>query len=344
MENKRYGKTVGDVLKIKSDFFEKNQSMLEMSEKQADALLIQPKRTECKICHSTLEGDPLYTSQRMSYHLCPICGHLNSDFEDTDDFADRVYLVDRYELNYSEEDKTAYENRMKSIYLPKAEFLLEALADDGLNKEDIHLLDDGAGSGYFVRAMKYLGCDAKGIEISPSQVEFANTMAGEEILKSVESEEATRIIANTEANVLSFIGVLEHIVNLDEVLSTISENKNINYIYFSVPMFSMSCVFEAAHQNCYNRHAGGTHTHLFSDSSISYMLDRMGFEADKSWKFGSDIMDLYRMLSVCLDQNGNGALKDYFAPKFKDMIDDLQLVVDKHEFASEVHMLARRKG
>ena len=74
------------------------------------------------------------------------------------------------------------------------------------------------------------------------------------------------------------------------------------------------------------------------------MLDRMGFEADKSWKFGSDIMDLYRMLSVCLDQNGNGALKDYFAPKFKDMIDDLQLVVDKHEFASEVHMLARRKG
>ena len=344
MENKKYGKSVGDVLKIKSDFFEKNQAMLEMSEKQADALLIQPRRTECKICHSPLEGDPLYTSQRMSYHLCPVCGHLNSDYEDTSDFADRVYLVDRYELNYSEEDRAAYENRMKSIYIPKAEFLLEALSAEGINKEDIHLLDDGAGSGYFVSAMKHIGCDASGIEISPSQVEFANKMAGENILRSVESEEATRIIAETEANVVSFIGVLEHIINLDEILTAIKYNKNIRYIYFSVPMFSMSCVFEAAHQNCYNRHAGGTHTHLFSDSSIEYMLNGMDFEADKSWKFGSDIMDLYRMLSVCLDQNGNGALKDYFAPKFKNMIDDLQLVVDKNEFASEIHMLARRKS
>ncbi len=344
MENKKYGKSVGDVLKIKSDFFEKNQAMLEMSEKQADALLIQPKRTECKICHSPIEGEALYTSQRMSYHLCPVCGHLNSDYEDTNDFADRVYLVDRYELNYSEEDRAAYENRMKSIYLPKAEFLLEALSSEGMKKEDIHLLDDGAGSGYFVRAMRHIGCDASGIEISPSQVEFANKMADEEILKSVESEEATRIVSETEANVVSFIGVLEHIINLDEVLSAIKENENIKYIYFSVPMFSMSCVFEAAHQNCYNRHAGGTHTHLFSDSSIEHMLGKMGFEADKSWKFGSDIMDLYRMLSVCLDQNGNSALKEYFAPKFKNMIDDLQLVVDKNEFASEIHMLARRKS
>ena len=344
MENKRYGKSVGDVLKIKSDFFEKNQAMLEMSENQADALLIQPKREVCKICHSPLEGEPLYTSQRMSYHLCPKCGHLNSDYEDTNDFADRVYLVDRYELNYSEDDRAAYENRMKSIYIPKAEFLLEGLAADGLSKDDIHLLDDGAGSGYFVRAMRSLGCDAKGIEISPSQVEFANTMASEEILKSVESSEASSIIASTESNVISFIGVLEHIINLDETIATIRENKNIKYIYFSVPMFSMSCVFEAAHQNCYNRHAGGTHTHLFSDSSIAYMLDEMGFEAHKSWKFGSDIMDLYRMLSVCLDSNGNGALKDYFAPKFKAMIDDLQLVIDKNEFASEIHMLARRKS
>ena len=343
MENKRYGKSVGDVLKIKSDFFEKNQAMLEMSENQADALLIQPKRTNCKICHSPLEGEPLYSSQRMSYHLCPVCGHLNSDFEDTQDFADRVYLVDRYELNYSEDDRAAYENRMKSIYVPKAEFLLEGLADDGLKKEDIHLLDDGAGSGYFVRAMKSLGCDASGIEISPSQVEFANKMAGENILRSIEPDEAVKILSDTGANVVSFIGVLEHIINLDEIISAIKGNLNIQYIYFSVPMFSMSCVFEAAHQNCYNRHAGGTHTHLFSDSSIAYMLGEMDFEADKSWKFGSDIMDLYRMLSVCLDQNGNGALKDYFAPKFKAMIDDLQLVVDKNEFASEIHMLARRK-
>ena len=151
-------------------------------------------------------------------------------------------------------------------------------------------------------------------------------------------------LPETKCNVLSFIGVFEHIINLDEILECIRKNPEVKYVYLSVPMFSMSCVFEASHQKCYNRHAGGTHTHLFSDSSLKYMAEEMGFEESASWKFGSDMMDLYRMLCVSLDQNGNSALKDYFAPKFLSMLDDLQMVVDKSEFASEIHLLLRRKG
>ena len=143
---------------------------------------------------------------------------------------------------------------------------------------------------------------------------------------------------------LSGIGVFEHIINLDEILSAIRGNSNIEYVYLSVPCFSMSCVFEAANQHCYNRHAGGTHTHLFSDKSLEFMAEKMGFSVGRTWKFGSDMMDMYRMLCVSLDQNGNSALKEYFAPKFLNMIDDLQLVVDKNEFASEVHAILRRKA
>lgn len=343
MKNRVYGKPVGDILAIKSDFFEHNDRMLEMSARQADALLIQKKREACKICHEPIKGEPLYKSQRMEYFLCPKCGHLNSSHEDTDDFARRVYIEDTYENNYSEADREKYENRLNTIYIPKAEFLLNSLKEDGLTKDDIKLLDDGAGSGYFVGAMRKLRVDATGIEISAEQVKFANLMNGEEVLKQADSGDITGMIRETDRNVLSFIGVFEHIINLHEILEAIKENSNVRYVYLSVPMFSMSCVFEASHQKCYNRHAGGTHTHLFSDESLKYMGDIMGFEELKSWKFGSDMMDLYRMLCVSLEQNGNGALKDYFAPKFLKMIDELQLTVDKNEFASEIHLIFKRK-
>lgn len=343
MQNRVYGKSVGEILKIKNDFFEHNEEMLKLSAHQADALLRQRERKNCKICGEPISGERLYTSQRMDYFLCHKCGHVNSKYEDTEDFANAVYIADNYEYNYSEADKEAYLNRMKNIYIPKADFLLETLNGWGVKKDDIKLLDDGAGSGYFVRACQELGIRALGIEISKAQVEFANRMAGAEILRAVDSEEIAGMIKNADFNVLSGIGVFEHIINLDEILCAIRENSAIKYVYLSVPCFSMSCVFEAANQHCYNRHAGGTHTHLFSDTSLEFMADKMGFEVGRSWKFGSDMMDMYRMLCVSLDKNNNSSLKDYFSPKFLNMIDDLQLVVDKNEFASEIHAVLKRK-
>ncbi|MCR5651599.1 MAG: class I SAM-dependent methyltransferase [Lachnospiraceae bacterium] len=345
MENKRYGKSVGDIMKIKSDFFNRNGEMLKMSSRQADALLRQPERRFCKICHEKLSGEVLYQSQRMEYFLCGKCGHVNSRYEDTDDFANAVYISDSYENNYSEDDRKKYISRRDMIYIPKAQFLIEELNKDGLALSDIRVLDDGAGSGYFVSALRTLGVsDSTGVEISSAQVDFANAMNGEDILKQADPGDIAALIRNTECNTVTFIGVLEHIINLDEILDAVRDNGNIRYIYFSVPMFSLSCVFEAAHQNCYNRHAGGTHSHLFQDSSISYMAGRIGFEKMSSWKFGSDMMDLYRMICVCLEEGGNGRLKDVFSERFLPILDDLQRTVDESESASEIHMILRRKA
>ncbi len=344
MSERVYGKPVGDILKIKNDFFTKNEEMLAMSHRQADALLRQPKRKNCKICHTAISGDVLYESQRMKYYLCPVCGHVNSEYEDTDDFAEAVYITDSYENNYSEEDKNKYASRRDMIYIPKARFLIDRLREDGVETDKIRLLDDGAGSGYFVSAARKLGIrESFGIEISEAQVKFANAMNGEEILRQENPEGIVPLIRNTECNVVTFIGVLEHIINLDEILNAVKENGNIRYIYFSVPMFSMSCVFEAAHQNCYNRHAGGTHTHLFQNSSIQYMAEQIGFTELAAWRFGSDIMDLHRMLCVCLEQNGNAKLKDYYSEKLLPMLDELQLTLDRHEFSSETHVILKRK-
>ena len=347
--SRKYSKPLDDIIKIKSDFFEKNEDMLKLSAHQADALLAQPKRSRCKICHSET-GEAagqtmLYQSQRMRYFQCPVCGHVNSEYEDNEDFASRVYIDDDYLANYSESDRKKYETRRDTIYIPKAEFLIRSLAKDGLKEREIKILDDGAGSGYFVSALKKLGIgQVDGIEISEPQVQFANTMNGEDILTQVDAPDIASIIETADVNVASFIGVLEHITNLDEILGALKRNKRIKYVYFSVPMFSLSCVFEAAHQNCYNRHAGGTHTHLFTESSLKYMSEQIGFTEYATWKFGSDMMDLYRMICVSLDQNGNSELRKVFGEKFLPMLNEMQGIVDRHEEASEIHMIIKRKS
>ena len=336
----KYGKPFGNLNSMKKNFFEDNDGMLKMADEMADVLSKQPKRENCKICGSVLP-DALFSSHRLRYIKCDKCGHLNSEFADTNEFASKVYVEDDYSKNYSAPDKEGYEKRLNSIYIPKAEFLKESLAKEGLN--DISVLDIGAGCGYFVSALRRLGIDSLGIEVSKNQVIYGNSCAGEEILTHVGLTDSIGYIEKTKANVISAIGVLEHLIDLKENLMAIKNNSEIKYLYASVPMFSFSCAFEAANQNCYNRHTGGTHTHLFTNESIAYMAEEMGFEMVYEWRFGSDINDLYRFLTVSMAQNGNKEFASYFSDKFVPLMDKLQLILDESEFSSEMHFILKRK-
>ena len=149
-------------------------------------------------------------------------------------------------------------------------------------------------------------------------------------------------IRRTDANVISAIGVLEHLVHLDENIDAVRENQNVRYLFASVPMFSFSSCFEVAFANGYNRHTGGTHTHLFTNESVARMAQRMGFEIAYEWRFGSDINDLYRFLMVSMQKNNNEEFAGYFSEKFIPLMDDLQAVLDRSEFSSELHFILRR--
>lgn len=339
MSEKKYSKPFGNLNSMKQTFFNNNDGMLEMADGMADILLSQPVRTECKICGSKLP-DVFLTSHRIGYKKCDNCGHLNSECEDNDEFASKVYVEDDYSKNYSAADKEAYEKRLTSIYIPKAEYLKECLSKESV--DEINILDIGAGCGYFAMAARRLSMQANGIEVSPSEVKYGNEMAGEEVLTHIGLTDSIDYIKNTECNVVSAIGVLEHLTHLQENVQAIKENKNIKYVYASVPMFSFSCAFEAANQDCYNRHMGGTHTHLFTNESIEYMAKEMGFEVAYEWRFGSDINDLYRFLRVSLEKNGNAEFAEFFADKFVPLMDDLQNVLDKSDFSSELHFILKR--
>lgn len=338
---KKYSKPFGDLNSLKTSFFNNNDGMLDMADGMADVLLMQPKRTVCKICGAKL-GAPLYTSHRIGYIECSECGHLNSECIDTDDFASKVYIEDDYSKNYSAADKESYIRRRDMIYIPKAEYLRDCLKHEGLECGDVKILDIGAGCGYFVSAAGELGMEACGIEVSDSEVEYGNAMMPEARLKHIGLTDSIDHIAKSDANVLSAIGVLEHLVHLDENIEAIKNNANIKYVFASVPMFSFSSCFEVAFANGYNRHTGGTHTHLFTNESIEKMADRMGFEVAYEWRFGSDINDLYRFLMVSMQKNDNEEFSRYFSEKFVPLMDELQQVIDRSEFSSELHFILRR--
>ncbi len=340
---KKYGKSFGKLNSFKTNFFDDNDGMLKMADGMAEILSAQPKRTCCKICNAPVSPGLTVKSHGLSYIRCDVCGHLNSEFEDTDDFAGKVYVEDDYSKNYSESDKAQYESRRDLIYIPKAEFLRDSLNKDGLDISDMEVLDIGAGCGYFVSALKALGIKGSGIEVSENEVRYGNEANGDKILTHIGLTDSVGYLRESRANIVSAIGVLEHLVHLNENLEAIKTNRNIRYLYASVPMFSFSCAFEASHQDCYNRHMGGTHTHLFTNESVKFMADSIGFETAYEWRFGSDINDLYRFIMVELAKTDNKSFAAMFSEKFTPLMDELQLVLDKSEFSSELHFILRRK-
>lgn len=341
---KKYGKASADVIRLKQSFFVENSQKLDEARKHASIYKSQPTRTVCKICSAALPPAKFFKLD-VGYAICIQCGHLSGLHEDSDEFCNAVYTSDNgrpYARNYYEQDRKAYRERVDLIYKPKAEFLAEALGQQGLDIKELNYLDLGAGSGYFISALLDLGVkDVSGYELSRFQVDYANDMIGTELLHCNTPDELAGIVSASRAEVISLVGVMEHLQDPLKVLTAIRENPHVKYVFFCVPMFSFSVFLETVFaREVMPRHLTGGHTHLFTESSIKYLEDKFGFAKVAEWWFGSDIMDLYRSFFVTLESQSK-EVADEFKNYFINEIDDLQLVLDKRHKSSQVHMLWR---
>jgi hypothetical protein len=115
------------------------------------------------------------------------------------------------------------------------------------------------------------------------------------------------------------------------------------YLYYSVPMFSLSVILENVINNVFPRQLSGAHTHLFTEQSLIKMHDLIGVQPLAQWRFGTDAMDLYRHLIVSLQAN-NSSIKtvDYLSSNLRELVDGLQSVLDRAHFCSEVHCVATK--
>jgi len=244
-----------------------------------------------------------------------------------------------YAKNYSAADMEHYKKRVKEVYIPKAEFLKEALVEQG--ETSFELTDFGAGAGYLVSAAIETGFDVVGYEASETLVNLGNSMIGSQKLRAHDLTDMIKVIEDSESKVASFIGVLEHLQNPREALEALSRNRTIRYVYFSTPLFSPTVVLESVFDHVMPRHLASGHTHLYTEQSIQHFCDEFGFTRASEWWFGLDICDLGRDVSISLrkESTQNDVLQAYWRKRFLPLIDELQAVLDQAHACSEVHML-----
>jgi hypothetical protein len=340
----RYGKASSGLLQIKRDFFTKNADYLDYERRLARLYVAQPRREHCMCCATALRGTS-FVKLGVPYVTCARCSHLNGAHRDTDEYCTQVYSAgDEYgRLFYTVADRRAYDERTAVIYTPKVEFLASSLREHGEAPEQMRIRDLGAGSGYLVNALLASGFrDVAGYEVSAAQVEFANATLGRELVHAVAPSEIDTLAATVDADVVTLIGTLEHLQRPREFMAAIAGNRAIKYLLISVPLFSPSVFFEMVFPEVMQRQLSGGHTHLYTESSLSWMAREYSLEPIAEWWFGTDLVDLYRAVLVELERRPDTAgMVEPWGALWAPMIDELQLVLDRRKHASEVHVLYR---
>lgn len=340
----KYSKPSADFLRIKSSFFTDNESLLKENLRLAKVYSEQPRRTKCKICEASLK-ELFFTKQSIDYFRCSNCGHINGAYDDTPAYAWEVYINNAdYAKFYISENKAEYLERVNAFYKPKAEFLLECLFSVCNNPRDLSIGDIGCGSGYFVYALKYLSNfnQVTGYEVSSQQVALANSILEDKLVNQIDFEDLSLLLQNCHFDVISMIGVLEHLREPRLALKSISENNNIRFLFLLLPLFSHSIFFEAVNQDIFNKQLWGGHTHLFTQESMQHFCKEFGFEIIGTWYFGEDMIDLFRFYYVRLEKLGLLKLRDFFVEKFSPLIDEMQKIIDRTEFCDQVHFLLKK--
>jgi SAM-dependent methyltransferase len=339
----KYSKPSQFYVSTKKDFFNSNIELLKKSLNQNLLYVSQPNRDLCKICRTPLPKLTDLHQHNVEYVFCEFCSHLNGKYEDTQFFVENLYISEsgkEYAINYIDDD---YIQRINDIYLPKADFLIRNLP----HKEHYEVLDIGCGSGYFVGAALIMNLEATGIDVSNTMVNYGNTQLSHHLnkspLKHVNEDGFMKSIVNTNADIISAIGVIEHLRSPHDFFSAFKKS-NAKFLYYSVPMFSFSVLLENVFTNVFPRQLSGGHTHLFTETSLNKMNELIGVESIAEWRFGTDIMDLYRSILINTKTNQSSQKTiNFLHDNFGNILDTIQNILDKNHFCSEIHVLVAKK-
>lgn len=335
----KFSKASDAVISNKQSFFEKNEEHLKYVKQVNDLYVKQPKRLCCKTCNLALQDAQLFIHD-VPYTVCQNCGHFNGLHEDTIEFANFVYSSSdgsSYAKNY----KNDYLKRVSDIYLPKVSFLKEVLESDSYSP-NYSLMDMGCGAGHFVKACEQMGIKATGFDTNKQLIELGNSMLESNKIIFNDLSEINSLIENSEADILSLVGVLEHVMDPIGVLDSFSRNKS-TYLYLQVPLFSFSALLEGIHQDVFPRQLNAGHTHLYTEKSINHLCDAFNFKIIGEWWFGTDMVDLFRHLYVKLDIEER-TKKSLLNELLIQSLDELQSVLDKKKICSGVNMVIKKES
>lgn len=315
---------------IKSSFYKNNKFYLENSKKINKNYSKQPKRKFCKNCNYKLSGKS-FKSFKIKYVICKNCNHLNGIYEDSSEFVKFLY-TEKEGKNYYKNYFNDFEKRISKIYIPKVDFLIKTLKNKRLN-----LLDIGSGAGHFLKSCEIKKIPAIGYEPNKILCKLAQKKLNKNKIFHINLEEIYSIVENSKSNCLSLIGVLEHLQKPHKLLESFNKSK-IKYLYLSLPLFSLSVLLEIMNQNVFPRQLSAAHTHLYTEESIKFLCKKYNLKIEGEWWFGTDMPDLWRQFLVKTNLNDK-----IFDKYLKNLINDLQNVLDRNKVSSEVHIILKKK-
>ena len=327
----KFSKKISDVSELKKDFFTENNIYLKKSKREFNIYKKEKKRVKCKNCEKKL-GSTIFISHKIKYTICKKCFHLNGLYNDTSNFLKKLYLTSEGS-NYEYAYKKDFNLRVKNIYLPKLNFLKSVL------KKKFSLIEIGSGAGHFLRACEIKKIDAEGYDVNNKLVNISKKNLKKNKCHLIKSNQLSNIIKNSNSDVLCLISTLEHLEEPNKLLRILKKS-NIKYLYLCVPLFSMSTFIENVFQNVYPRQLNASHTHLYTEKSLKYMIKLNKFKILGEWWFGTDISDLYRGMVLNMKYYDKKFI-EYFNILFGNYIDDLQNVLDKKKLSCEVHMVLK---
>ena len=331
----KFSKSYKNIFGIKKDFYKNNLKNLNSVLKINNLYKKQPLRKNCKNCNSrSLTG--FIKNFGIQYKICNNCNHVNGQYKDTEKFAERIYSMNKgkdYAKNYLGD----YDLRVKNIYAPKVDFLTSVI------KKKFRLMDMGCGGGHFVKALENKKIYATGYDTSKELCKLGNLKIKNNKVINIKLNDSYKIVQESKNfDVLSMIGVLEHLVDPSRMLKSFKKS-NIKYLYILVPMFSLSTFLENSFTKVFPRSLSGAHTHAYTEKSLNYLSKKYNLRIIGEYWFGTDIPDFYRSL-LCSSKILNKRIyQRELKPRLVNLIDDLQKVLDKKKVCSEAHIIFEKK-
>lgn len=333
-----YGKKI-DMLKLKQPVLANIREHLKKREKLIRYLFENEKQIDNNTCY--LCGKQSYRElveiHGFTYVKCDNCTHVFTTRRYANDSLERFYKKNKYysQVTYANEDTCFY--RREHVARPKVDFV---------EKFTGHVrgswLDVGSGIGDIVSVAQEKGWKATGIEISESSVKFAKKIFAIDLIQQTFEDfcDKNRELAGS-FDVISFIGLLEHVVNpLDYLNRAWHMLRHNGLVVIQVPNAnSLSSMVQSLFlENVFRHMSPVEHIMIFTEQSLFWSLEKTGFKPVAMWYFGMDIYELFNHFILLDERIQNSEL---FTTLYKNL-NELQFVFDRQKLSDLLFCVAKK--
>ncbi len=289
----------------------------------------------CRICGSNRRDLFVSMYGKYNYYHCQNCDAI---YLDNLPKQNEMYTRDGESLNIkSYIDEEVFLKRVEMISGPKVEFVLDICRAKETKPQK--WLDIGCGGGEILEYLKKYDIEPIGIESDPAECRFIHLRGNHVIQKYIDIEkddpELSALIEKSD--IISFINVLEHLVNPVEFIDYLYKNMHKNAIMvFEVPRYpSMASFANLTNPNNVYRHiVPPIHLQIFSDKSIDFLLDKK-YRVEGKWFFGQGYTDVVTNAMIQAGKR-TSCLYDLMM----NISNEVQAIVDKNGFSDQMLIVA----